>query len=68
MSKARPQFAIGDIIRLKKPHPCGGYLWKITRLGADLGLSCLNCERQVMLARSEVERRLKEVVERQKGE
>ena len=62
MVKEKPQFAVNDIIRLKKPHPCGGYTWQITRLGADLGLRCTVCNRQVMLARSEVERRFKEKV------
>lgn len=52
-------FQLGDVVRLKKPHPCGGYEWEILRLGADFRLRCLTCDRQVMLPRSEVERRLK---------
>lgn len=62
MVKQRAQLAVGDLIRLKKPHPCGSYEWQITRLGSDLGLRCRGCGRQVMLPRSEVERRLKEVL------
>jgi hypothetical protein len=47
----------GDQVTLKKPHPCGGREWRVTRIGADLGLECLTCGRRVMLARDEVERR-----------
>ncbi len=53
---------VGDVIRLKKPHPCGGYEWEITRIGADFRIKCLTCGHSVMLARTEVERRLKAVV------
>ncbi len=55
-------FALGDIVRLKKPHPCGGYDWEILRLGADLRLKCCTCGRQVMLPRAEVERRTKKII------
>jgi len=54
-----PDLEIGDVLRLKKPHPCGGYDWKITRLGADIRLECLTCERRVILSRREVRNRLK---------
>ena len=53
---------VGDQVRLKKPHPCGGYHWRVTRLGADIGLVCLNCRRFVMLPRPQLERRVKEVL------
>jgi hypothetical protein len=52
-------FAIGDVVRLKKPHPCGGYDWMVVRLGADIGLTCQRCGRRVLLTRRELERRLK---------
>jgi len=55
----------GDIIRLRKPHPCSSYEWEVVRVGADIGLKCLKCQRQVLLERSTFERRLKEVVSRQ---
>lgn len=58
------QFAIGDRLRLRKPHPCGNYDWVVVRLGADIGLSCEKCGRRVLLPRSEVERRLKQVLPR----
>ncbi|MYC29465.1 MAG: DUF951 domain-containing protein [Chloroflexi bacterium] len=53
---------VGDQVRMKKPHPCGGYYWRVTRLGADIGLSCLNCRRHVMLPRPQLQRRVREVV------
>jgi hypothetical protein len=51
-------FAVGDRITLKKVHPCGGREWTVYRVGADIGLRCLNCDRRVMLPRSEMERRM----------
>jgi hypothetical protein len=44
---------------LRKPHPCGGYDWTVTRLGADIGLKCESCGRYVMLTRRELEKRIK---------
>jgi hypothetical protein len=54
----RPPFLLGDIVRLSRPHPCGGDTWLVDRLGADLGLRCQGCGRHVLLARTTVERRL----------
>src|SRR6266404_4235132 len=54
----------GDRLRLRKPHPCGGYDWQIVRLGADIGLRCEKCGRRVLLPRAEVERRTKQVLSR----
>ena len=51
---------VGDTYRLRKPHPCGGYDWQVTRIGADIGIRCLKCDRRVMLARPEFERRVKQ--------
>jgi hypothetical protein len=50
---------LGDVVRLRKPHPCGGFDWTVVRLGADIGLRCLGCNRRVLLPRRELERRLK---------
>jgi len=52
---------IGDVVRLRKPHPCGSYEWEVVRVGVDIGLKCLKCQRRVLLPRSTFERRLKEV-------
>ena len=50
---------VGDRARLRKPHPCGGYEWEVTRIGADIGVRCLTCGRRVMLPRSKFEKRVK---------
>ncbi len=57
-------FEIGDRLRLRKPHPCGGYDWEVVRLGADIGLRCETCGRRVLLPRTEVERRTKQMLPR----
>ncbi len=55
---------IGDRIGLRKQHPCGGRVWRVHRLGADIGLTCETCGRRVMLARADLERRFSAWVER----
>lgn len=55
------QIAIGQIVQLKKKHPCGGDRWRVTRVGADVKITCLTCERTVMLDRAEFEKRVKKV-------
>ena len=50
---------LGDLIRLKKPHPCGEYIWKITRLGADIGLACQGCEHHILIPRTLLARRIR---------
>ena len=49
-------YQVGDIVKLKKPHPCGSYEWEILRVGADFRLKCTGCGHQVMLARKLVEK------------
>jgi hypothetical protein len=60
-------FQVGDIVRLRKPHPCGGYDWQVVRLGADIGLKCQTCQHRVLLTRRELEKRLKTFVQRADG-
>jgi len=55
---------LGDVVRLRRPHPCGGSTWLVDRLGADIGLRCQTCGRHVMLERRVLERRLVEFVAR----
>jgi hypothetical protein len=57
-----PELHLDDIVRLRKQHPCGGYEWKVTRLGADIGLECLTCQRRVMLTRRKLGRMVKTIV------
>ena len=52
----------GDIVRLKKPHPCDGDRWQVDRVGADIGLRCLNCHHHVLLKRPNFQRRVKELI------
>jgi hypothetical protein len=55
---------LDDVVRLRKPHPCGSHEWTVVRLGADIGLRCHGCNRRVLLPRRELERRLKTFVSR----
>jgi len=57
-------FFIDDVVRLRKPHPCGSFDWLVVRIGADIGLRCLTCGRRVLLPRRTVEKRLKTFVSR----
>lgn len=49
-------YEVGDIVKLKKPHPCGNQEWEILRVGADFRLKCCGCGHQVMVARRLVEK------------
>jgi hypothetical protein len=55
---------LGDLVRLRRRHPCGGDTWLVDRLGADIGLRCETCGRHVLLERAVLERRLVEFVRR----
>jgi hypothetical protein len=59
---------LGDVVKLKKPHPCGTNEWEIVRVGADIGLKCRGCDRRVMLVRSEFDRRFRGFIERASAE
>ncbi len=50
---------LGDVVQLKKPHPCGSYEWEVVRVGADIGIKCLKCHHRVLLERGVLEQRLK---------
>ena len=58
------ELKMDDIVRLKKPHPCGGSDWRVVRLGADIGLKCQTCDRRILLPRRELARRMKGWVEK----
>ena len=66
MAARRPALALrlGDLLELRKAHPCGARRWRVVRLGADIGLVCEGCGRRVLLERRELEARLAAVVER----
>lgn len=55
---------LGDVVRLRKKHPCGSTDWEVVRVGADIGLVCLGCKRRIMLERGTFNKRCKTVVTR----
>ena len=57
-------FRMEDVVRLRKPHPCGGREWQVVRIGADIGLRCLVCKHRVLLERRTLEKRMKAFVSR----
>lgn len=56
------EIALGDIVRMRKEHPCGSKEWEIVRLGVDIGMVCQGCGRKVLLPRGLFNKRLKMVV------
>ena len=52
---------VGDIVRLKKQHPCGAKEWEVLRIGADFRLRCLGCGRQIMIARKKKKKNIREI-------
>ena len=54
-------YEVGDIVTLKKQHPCGSKEWEILRVGADFRLKCLGCGHQIMSPRSQVEKRIRKI-------
>lgn len=58
------EIKLGDLVRLRKPHPCGSYEWEVVRVGADIGLKCLKCRRRVLLPRDLLRRRMRELISR----
>ena len=48
---------LGDVVRMRKTHPCGNDQWEVVRLGADIGIRCLKCGRRVLMPRVKFERR-----------
>jgi hypothetical protein len=66
MPKPPIDIFLGDVVQMRKTHPCGGDTWRVVRLGAEIGIRCLTCDRKVLLPRSTFERRVKRFVERGK--
>jgi len=56
-----PDLHLDDIVRLRKVHPCGSFEWRVVRLGADIGLECLGCQRRVLLPRRQLAQRMKQL-------
>jgi len=60
----RVDVQVGDVVTLRKPHPCGTNEWTVTRIGADIGLKCHGCGRRVMLTRSVFNKRVRKFLSR----
>lgn len=54
-----PEILEGEVYRMRRQHPCGGWEWRVFRTGADIGIECLQCARRVTLERSKFESRMK---------
>jgi len=55
---------IDDVVQLRKQHPCGSYRWQVVRLGTDIGIKCITCQRKVYLPRSKFAKQVKTFVSR----
>ncbi|CAK1224635.1 MULTISPECIES: DUF951 domain-containing protein [Fructobacillus] len=58
------EYGLGDLVEMKKPHACGTNAWVVNRLGADIKITCSNCNRTIMLTRFNFEKRLKKVLKK----
>ena len=54
---------VGNIVKLKKQHPCGSKEWEVLRSGADFRLKCMGCSHQIMISRRQLEKNVKEIIE-----
>ena len=55
-------FKLNDIVEMKKPHACQTNKWQITRMGVDIKIKCLNCNREIMMDRLEFDKKLKKII------
>ena len=55
-------YKLGDIVEMKKPHACQTNKWQITRLGVDIKIKCINCNREIMMDRLEFDKKLKKII------
>ncbi len=60
-------YEVGDIVKLKKTHPCGSSQWEILRVGADFRLKCMGCGHQIMIARRLVEKKYQRTYQGKRG-
>lgn len=58
------RFDVGDVIKMKKPHPCGSYEWEVLRVGADFRLKCMGCGHQIMVPRKLVEKNTRQITKK----
>lgn len=55
-------YTLGSKVVMKKQHPCGTNEWEVVRVGADIKIKCLNCQRMIMLPRVEFNKKVKKVI------
>ena len=55
-------YNLGDQVEMKKPHACGTNKWQITRVGVDIKIKCMNCNREIMMDRLEFDKKVKKVL------
>ncbi len=55
-------YKLGDIVEMKKPHACQTNKWQITRMGVDIKIKCVNCNREIMMDRLEFDKKLKKII------
>lgn len=61
-------YQLNDVLILKKQHPCGGEMWEVVRMGADIKIRCATCGKYVNLTRDELKKRIKKIVPKTEGE
>ena len=55
-------YKLGDIVEMKKPHACQTNKWQITRMGVDIKIKCINCNREIMMDRLEFDKKLRKII------
>ena len=61
------EFQLGDVVQMKKAHPCGTNEWEVIRMGMDIRMKCVNCGRSVMVPRTDFVRNLRKILRRREG-
>lgn len=56
------EFGLNDVVQMKKQHPCGENSWKIIRMGMDVRVKCLGCERSVLIPRNQFSKKVKKII------
>lgn len=59
----KKKFELGDVVQMKKPHPCGTNAWEIIRMGMDIRIKCVHCKHSVLIPRGEFEKKMKKVLQ-----
>lgn len=58
----KKDFSLNDVVEMKKPHPCGENKWRIIRMGMDIRIKCLGCDRSVLIPRRTFQRKMKKII------